>query len=183
MAINLIFIDFIVPIAKIRALYPGGWEKCLYDHRRSLGGKVYFDQHLFHTGAMDPEDGEKLIEHWTKLGFEATEVIDGKKVWKDFCALESLLVPERGPWWLRINHEERAAYLTGTEPGSVAGRRLFLERRKTKQDKAAFRSHCRRMRWAAVLMYLTKDCIWSLTGRLNQWMLHELIWQPIKLVR
>ena len=38
MAIALEFIDFVVPIALIRQKYPGGWEQCLQDHERLIGG-------------------------------------------------------------------------------------------------------------------------------------------------
>lgn len=38
MAIDTEFIDFIVPIAIIRAKYPGGWEQCLKDHEGMYGG-------------------------------------------------------------------------------------------------------------------------------------------------
>lgn len=37
MAIDTEFIDFIVPIATIRAKYLGGWEQCLKDHGQILG--------------------------------------------------------------------------------------------------------------------------------------------------
>jgi len=181
MAINLVFIDFIVPVAKIRKLYPGGWEKCLYDHRRALGGSVYFDKHLFHAGAMDPEGAETLVERWTALGFEATEEVDGKKVWKDFCVLESLLMLSSHPCqWLTINLEERAAHLAGTEPGPVAGRRLFHERRKTEQAKAAFRKSCRRMRWTALLQYRLRNVAGTLADLLNQWLMRQQVWEPDK---
>jgi len=179
MAINLMFIDFIVPIARIRELYPGGWESCLYDHRRSLGGSVYFDERLFHAGAMDPEAGERLVERWSALGFVAQEVVDGKGVWKDFCVLESLLAPEKAPGWLSVDLEGRAAHLAGTQPGPVAGRRLVHERRRTREAEAAFKRSCRRMRWAAVLLYLVKGSR-PLSERLNQWLLREQLWEQAK---
>lgn len=40
MAIDSEFIDFIVPIATIRAKYPGGWDQCLEDHEHLFGGRV-----------------------------------------------------------------------------------------------------------------------------------------------
>ena len=72
MAFALEFIDFIVPIAVIREKYPGGWEQCLIDHERLIGGRVWFDDHLLRDGAMNPNDIESLIEEWTELGFQPT---------------------------------------------------------------------------------------------------------------
>ena len=46
-ALALEFIDFVVPIARIREEYPGGWEQCLHDHADLIGGRVWYDDHLF----------------------------------------------------------------------------------------------------------------------------------------
>lgn len=178
MAINLCFIDFIVPITKIREIYPGGWEKCIYDNRKSLGGPVYFDEHLFHTGAMDPADIEKLIERWSALGFEGTEVIDGKRVWKDFCVVESLLsYSAYACRWLIFKEYERYAYLAGTEPGTIVGRRVIYERRKTRVAKSKFKMDCRRMRWKAYLIYKLR-CFRPLTEKLYLSLVHQQEWEP-----
>jgi len=63
------FIDFIVPISAIKRKYPGGWEQCLKDHGYSIGRCVWYDQHLFRTGAMNPMDIEHLIKEWQRMGF------------------------------------------------------------------------------------------------------------------
>jgi hypothetical protein len=39
MAIELEFIDFIVPIATIKAKYPGGLKQCLEEHANLIGGR------------------------------------------------------------------------------------------------------------------------------------------------
>jgi len=52
MAVALEFIDLIVPVAVIRTKYPGGWDQCLRDHEFLIGGRVWFDDHLFSDGAM-----------------------------------------------------------------------------------------------------------------------------------
>jgi hypothetical protein len=54
MAVALEFIDFIVTIDTIRRKYPGGWKKCLEDHRNLIGGRVWNGVHLFRHGAMAP---------------------------------------------------------------------------------------------------------------------------------
>ena len=170
MAINLSFIDFIVPISTIRSKYQGGFGKCLYDHRKSLGGSVYFDKYLFHTGSMCPEDAENLIDKWSALGFEQT----------DFCVVESLLPsPNKSCQWLTINQDERTAHYSGTEAGPIAGRRLFYERRKTKESQAKFKKECRRMRWTALLIYRLRNINPALVARLESWLARQQIWDPV----
>ena len=47
MAIKLEFYDIIIPIKTIQKKYPGGWKKCLKDHDGDIGGRVWYDEHLF----------------------------------------------------------------------------------------------------------------------------------------
>lgn len=123
MAIALEFIDFIVPVSVIWKKYPGGWEQCLEDHRQLIGGRVWFDKHLFRDGAMNPADIKFLLEEWTALGFEPTEEVNGQLFWKDCCVIESLFGGPTLPCsWIAMGDDGRNAYLKGTEPGKVIGR-------------------------------------------------------------
>lgn len=125
MAVALEFIDFIVPIALIRAKYPGGWEQCLKDHAPLIGpgGRVWFDDHLLRDGAMSPNDIGALVEEWTALGFEPTAVRGERRIWQDCCVVESMFGGPTLPCdWLRMGRDGRSAYLKGTEPGAVVGR-------------------------------------------------------------
>ncbi len=65
------FIDFIIPIATIRAKYPGGWNQCLTDHANLLEGRVWHDEHLLRDGAMSPHGISALIEEWEGMGKDA----------------------------------------------------------------------------------------------------------------
>jgi len=85
MAIELEFINFIVPIEVIKAKYPGGWDACLNDHANLIGGRVWYDDHLFRDGAMNTLDIDVLIERWQKNGLEPFEIVDGQQSWKDLC--------------------------------------------------------------------------------------------------
>lgn len=123
MAVALEFIDFVVPIHIIRAKYPGGWEQCLKDHERLIGGRVWFDDHLLRDGAMNPRDIESLIEEWTGLGFTPYEDIDGQRIWKDCCVVEGMFGGATLPCdWLEIGEDGSSAYLKGTDPGETKGR-------------------------------------------------------------
>ena len=90
MAISLEFIDFVIPVATIRAKYPGGWLKCLADHSALLGGRVWHDEHLFRDGAMSPRDIETLVHEWAELGFHPLKpsmdsAIGKTSVWSSQC--------------------------------------------------------------------------------------------------
>jgi len=124
MAVALEFIDFIVPIIVIREKYPGGWEQCLKDHERLIGGRVWYDDYLLRDGAMNPNDIESLIDEWTALGFQPMEERDGERRWKDVCVVESMFGGPTLPCeWLALAGEANSAYLKGTDPGSIVGRK------------------------------------------------------------
>ena len=124
MAIALEFIDFIVPIALVRQKYPGGLEQCLKDHERLIGGRVWFDDHLLRDGAMNPRDIKSLVDEWAGLGFQPTEERDGRNVWKDCCVVESMFGGCTLPCdWLEIAKDSQSAWLKGTSPGDIKGRR------------------------------------------------------------
>ena len=77
MAIKLEFFDIIIPIKTIEKKYPGGWTQCLKEHNGSIGGKVWYDDHLFRDGAMSPNDIGHLVDWWSEKGFDAQHFIDG----------------------------------------------------------------------------------------------------------
>jgi len=130
MPVALEFLDFIVPIHVIRAKYPGGWEQCLLDHRPLIGGRVWYDDHLFRDGAMDPADIRELVEHWAGLGFEPTASRDGQTVWNDVCVIEGLFGGPTLPCdWIELDPEEGAARYRGTARTPVISRDAFPTRR------------------------------------------------------
>ncbi len=117
------FIDFIVPIARIREKYPGGWETCLKDHANLIGGRVWYDEHLFRDGAMNPRDIEYLVDEWTALGFNPYDEVEGVRHWDEMCVVESLFDGQTLPCdWLAIAETGASAYLLSTDPGVLVGR-------------------------------------------------------------
>ena len=123
MAIALEFIDVVVPIRVIRAKYPGGWEQCLRDHQNLVGGRVWYDEHLFRDGAMTPQDAKSLVARWASLGFVPTVEKDGQQAWNDLCVVEVMLGGTTLPCeWLEVDSTRRAAHYRGTEAGVVVGR-------------------------------------------------------------
>jgi len=123
MAIGLEFIDVVVPIARIREAYPGGWGQCLLDHTSVLGRRVWYDRHLFRDGAMNPRDAQSMVDGWSVLGFEATGRRADGLYWKDLCVIDWR---KNGPTlpcdWLAFDRNSRTAHWSGVAPGLLAWR-------------------------------------------------------------
>ncbi len=123
MAVMTEFLDLIVPISIIEEKYPGGWEQCLSDHQPAIGGRVWYDEHLFRDGAMNPEAMDALLKEWWKLGFECSAEKDGLRYWKDVCVFEGAAGGLSMPCdWLAVDMETRSVYRKGTRMGEIAGR-------------------------------------------------------------
>lgn len=121
MAIMTEFINFIVPIKVIEEKYPGGWTQCLEDHAELIGGRVWYDDHLFHDGAMNPMDIESLINEWSSRGFECIGEKDGKQYWKDVCVYEGMFGGATLPCeWLQAD-SRNCVSLKGAPICSLAG--------------------------------------------------------------
>lgn len=123
MAIELEFLNLVVPVQRIKDLYRGGWAAYLADNQKRLGKILWHDLDLVHAcGAMDPEMDDVLIGNFTSLGFTATEVVDGRTVWRDFCVLNAFGISQHQCPWLVVDGAARIAWMRGTEPGVVVGR-------------------------------------------------------------
>ncbi len=122
MAIMTQFINFIVPIKIIEQKYPGGWNQCLKDHANLIGGRVWYDDHLFHDGAMNPMDIGSLVEEWTQMGFECISEKDGQKYWKDVCVYEAMFGGATLPCdWIETDKTNRYVSLKGAPVCELAG--------------------------------------------------------------
>ncbi len=119
MAIYLEMINLIVPIATIEARYPGGWAGCLRDHEAVLGGRVWYDEHLFRNGAMNGMDIQFLLSDWQRKSFRAFDDEDHPTRWVDLCVVDSFGGLTLPCDWIEI--EQRKAWLRGTKPGEVYG--------------------------------------------------------------
>lgn len=131
MAIELEFIDFIVPIATIKAKYPGGWEQCLEDHAASIGGCIWYDDHLFRDGTMNGKDMKDLVQSWQDMGFITYETSDKGVLtkWIDVCVYEGTFGGATLKCdWLKYDQSLEGVYLVGTEPGKLVGRFDFRDK-------------------------------------------------------
>ena len=123
MAIVLEFINLLVRRSTIEEKYPGGWAGCLRDYQYEIGGRVWYDDHLFRDGAMNPLDMKMIVEEWERLGFTTQADVEGKTVWQDVCVMEERSLGPIPPCeWIEVDHRRGVAYLAGTEPGEAIGR-------------------------------------------------------------
>lgn len=125
-AVALEFINFIVPIFVIKMKYPGGWGQCLKDHDDLIGETLWYDDYLLRNGAMSSVGIEDLVKYWTELGLTPISIVEGKRTWSDCCVIEHMfggLTLDCS--WIGITEDGRAAFLKGTEPGSIVGRTAF----------------------------------------------------------
>lgn len=129
MAIELEFIDFIVPIATIKQKYTGGWRQCLKDHEYQIGRCVWYDEHLFRTGAMNPMDIESLVEKWESLGFHTHDEDEQGNLtkWIDVCVYEKFFGGATLPCdWIAFDDVTCGVYLKGTDAGKLVTRNDFV---------------------------------------------------------
>jgi hypothetical protein len=130
MAVALEFLDLVIQIVRIEESYPGGWKQCREDFIAAIGRRVWYDEHLFRDGAMDPAEMKTRVEGWSVLGFEITGVRASAnggaptRYWKDVCVVDWA---HGGPTlpcdWLQVDLASRTAHLSGTDPGVLAWRR------------------------------------------------------------
>ena len=124
MAVFCEFLNFIVPIHIIRDKYDGGWDQCIKDHQPLIGGRVWFDEHLFRDGAMSPPDMQELLNYWEHQALEPFGTLNGEKIWKDCCIVEGAPLgggPTLPCDWIELSEDGTAASLKGSEPGKLAG--------------------------------------------------------------
>ncbi len=121
MAIHTELFNFIVPIYIIEKKYPGGWIQCLIHHRVYIGGKVWFDDHLFRYGSMSSRDLYDKLREWENMGFTGIITRYGQDYWGDICILETLFGLDIICDWLQFDVNCNAVYLKFAAPGSLVG--------------------------------------------------------------
>ena len=125
MAIALEHFNFIVRRSTIEDKYPGGWDQCLIDHASSLGTRVWYDEHLFRDGAMNPIDMENLVNAWRDIGFQAV-LINGEKKWLDCCVIdENFETLSLSCDWIEIDIAGEYVFLKDEDPSEIVGRFRF----------------------------------------------------------
>ena len=124
MAVACEFIDVIIPIERIDAVYPGGFRAYASDCIPSAMGRVWYDGHLLRDGAMSPGDAQHLVSFWETLGLVCiAKAEDGSSVWKDLCVVESMMGGPTLPCdWIEFDAKDRCVWMRGQDRGETVGR-------------------------------------------------------------
>ena len=92
MAVQIEFLNLIIPISKINEFYPGGIEAYKYDNKNYIGRRIIFDDFIVRDGAMDPLSPKKITKEWMELGLEPTTGEGDDMKFKDLCIVECSLI-------------------------------------------------------------------------------------------
>lgn len=110
MAVDCEFINLIIPINKINAVYPGGFKKFKDDHPREFLGRFCHDDALFRDGAMNYRDLNHIVKKWEAKGLHGVTEINGKQQWLDFCVIDCALLSREIPCnWLEYDAKNKSA--------------------------------------------------------------------------
>tara|TARA_B110000211_G_C13523385_1_gene311904 strand:+ start:76 stop:420 length:345 start_codon:yes stop_codon:yes gene_type:complete len=113
MAVALECINFIVKISSIEAKYEGGWQ--LFKEHLGIidgpSGPKYYDEYLFHDGAMSGTAIDGMFDFFENLGFVENE---------DFCVAETLMLGHL-PDWLKVDQLHESASLAGVPKTKLVG--------------------------------------------------------------
>ena len=94
------------------------WLTKAQDHKHEIErGRVWFDEHLFHDGAMDPRMIDGYLQRWEMLGFQIAHEVNGNSQWADMCCIE--YQEHQMPDWLELAPNGHSAFRAGTEPGDI----------------------------------------------------------------
>ncbi len=125
MAVACEFIDVIVPIERIDAVYPGGFAAFKSQNADLVHGRFWHDSHLFRDGVMSPQDVSCVVDFWEGYGLTPFgKTADGVTFWKDMCAVEAMMIGGATlPCdWIEVCSQERCAWKRGSDKGEIIGR-------------------------------------------------------------
>jgi hypothetical protein len=123
MAIQLEYINLIIPIKNIGLCYPGGFDLFREHHMSIFGETCWHDMHLFRNGAMNDVDMDILIASWQKRGLVPYVENNGARKWKDMCVIESHHAEPTLPCsWIEVDQENNCVFLKKRPKGRIIGR-------------------------------------------------------------
>jgi hypothetical protein len=106
MAVNIQFLNLLIPISKIDKYYKGGFEQYKIDRKNNFES----DDYLVKEGAMSSYDIENMVNDWEKLGLKPFVDINGKNKWEDVCVVDQLCGLTLPCEWVQINNNGTASY-------------------------------------------------------------------------
>ncbi len=119
MAVQLEFINILVPFSAIERVHQGGAEGFRKEYEGHPG--VWWDRFLFRCGSMNSIDLILWLEELEKHGLSRFRTYAGKRIAGDIAlATIEFGIEDRCPW-LTVDRVQGIAWLSGTEPGEIAG--------------------------------------------------------------
>ena len=99
LAVQIEFLNMIIPIAVIDKKYLGGWEQYRKDNGFSATESDDFsDGELHRLGAMDEFSLQLIVSEWKSRGLKGFVGSGEKKTWKDYCLFDSFTGPSHCDW-------------------------------------------------------------------------------------
>lgn len=105
MAIELAYMNLVIPIENIEKHYPGGFEQYKKDNEADMksdnycdNAKIRYDNYLVVKSAMDMDDIDSFAKECEAFGLVGVVEKDGIKQWQDFCIVD--IVPTLPCDWL-----------------------------------------------------------------------------------
>ena len=147
MTIATVDLNLIIPITLIQNKYPGGWKKCLEDHKQLIGVTVWFDKHLFRFGSKESYEIAEKLKQLELIGFSIVEQRKGEKYWCDVCIYSTRKRDSIKCEWLSefvapLCKEPAGVYLKGQEPGDEligpTSKRMVLAKRRIVESQFRF---------------------------------------------
>jgi len=118
MAIELEFINIIIPIEVIDRVYKDGWDKFKQDnivmHKRAW----WHDDHLYREGAMNPMDIKNNLERWEQMGANPEKTDGGNRAWDELCVVDVIHGPTLTCNWIGWDYTDSIVWLKGKKKGT-----------------------------------------------------------------
>ena len=114
MAIELAYMNLVIPIENIEKHYPGGFNQYKKDNEADMksdnycdNAKIRYDKHIVVKSAMCMEDIESYAKECEDFGLVGVVEKNGIKQWQDFCIVD--IVPTLPCDWL-VDHNPEVCH-------------------------------------------------------------------------
>ncbi|WP_305806407.1 hypothetical protein [Stenotrophomonas sp. YIM B06876] len=112
MAVALECINLIIPVQRIAAVWPGGFNRFWREHGHLA--RLWHDGHLLRDGAMNPREVMAQLDWWQQQGLKVADDAAGGEQAPDVCLVDT--VSGRVPVacaWLEVDWTHRLARWNG----------------------------------------------------------------------
>ncbi|MGV8961631.1 MAG: hypothetical protein ACOH1V_14810 [Stenotrophomonas sp.] len=112
MAVALECINLIIPVQRIAAVWPGGFNRFWREHGHL--SRLWHDGYLLRDGAMNPREVMAQLDWWQQHGLKVASDVDGCEQATDVCLVDvsSGQLPQACAW-LQVDWDHRLARWNG----------------------------------------------------------------------